>query len=94
MAPRLSRLTALAVGLSLWGATLPAQEKGDSAAGSRSVSGETLRRAGATRLSDVLRLAGMWDVATVDGFTWQTSPLGGSPLGLHLRERDLDFNGR
>ena len=80
MAPRLSRLTALAAGLSLWGSTLPAQAKGDSAAGSRTVTGETLRRAGATRLGDVLRLAGMWDVATVDGFTWQPSPLGGSPF--------------
>jgi hypothetical protein len=80
MASRLPRLTALILGLSLAGSALSAQETGDSAVAGRSVTGETLRRAGATRLGDVFRLAGMWDVATVDGFTWQASPLGGGPF--------------
>src|SRR5687768_3938182 len=80
VASRLPRLTALALGFSLAGSALSAQETADSTADGRSVTGETLRRAGATRLGDVLRLAGMWDVATVDGFTWQASPLGGGPF--------------
>jgi hypothetical protein len=80
VASRLPRLTALALGLSLAGSALSAQETADATVGGRSVTGETLRRAGATRLGDVLRLAGMWDVATVDGFTWQASPLGGGPF--------------
>ena len=44
------------------------------------ITGETLRRAGANRLSDVLLLAGRWDVSTVDGFTWHAAPLGGGPF--------------
>ena len=99
MASRFPRLTALAAGLSLWGSTLPAQEKDDSA-GNRTITGETLRRAGATRLGDVLRLAGMWDVATVDGFTWQPSPLGGGPFAparwtvlVNGRRMELDLFG-
>jgi hypothetical protein len=56
-----------------------AQEERDSAGSAQFVTGETLRRAGATRLADVLLLAGRWQVSTVDGFTWHASPLGGSP---------------
>jgi hypothetical protein len=56
------------------------QPLGDSAGRAQTVTGETLRRAGATRLADLLLLAGRWHVAAVDGFTWQASPLGGSPF--------------
>ncbi|HEX2217282.1 MAG TPA: Plug domain-containing protein, partial [Gemmatimonadales bacterium] len=49
-------------------------------AGDQVISGETLRRAGANRLSDVLLLAAGWDVSTVDGFTWHAAPLGGGPF--------------
>jgi len=45
-----------------------------------SITGETLRRAGGTRLSDVLPLVTAWPVSTVDGFTWQAAPPGGSPF--------------
>lgn len=61
-------------------AQLPAQTPGetpDTVAPPRVIPGETLRRAGVTRLSDVLVLAHRWDVETVDGFTWRTSALGG-----------------
>jgi hypothetical protein len=79
MASRLPRLIPLALALSVMGQSLAAQEDGDIASG-RIISGETLRQSGATRLSDVLLLAGRWDVASVDGFTWHASPLGGSPF--------------
>ena len=59
---------------------MAAQETRDSAGSAQFVTGETLRRAGATRLADVLLLAGHWQVSTVDGFTWHASPLGGSPF--------------
>jgi hypothetical protein len=45
-----------------------------------SVTGETLRRAGATRSSDVLPLGTRWPVSTVDGFTWQAAAPGYSPF--------------
>jgi hypothetical protein len=97
MASRLPRLIPLALALSVMGQSLPAQEDGGSG---RIISGETLRRAGATRLSDVLRLAGSWDVTSVDGFTWHASPLGGSPflparwiVLVDGRRMDLDLFG-
>jgi hypothetical protein len=49
-------------------------------AGSQVITAETLRRAGATRLSEVLSIAHRWDEQTVDGATWNASPLGGSPF--------------
>ena len=82
MAARLSRLIGLAV------LVLPAAavgqspgRQGETRAGSQVITGETLRRAGAMRLSDVLTIATGWDVETVDGLTWSASPLGGSPFG-------------
>ena len=78
MAARVPRLIALAAAILLardgW-----AQQPG-SDAGMQVISGETLRLAGATRLSDVLSLAAGWDVTTVDGFTWHASALGGGPF--------------
>lgn len=81
MAARLPRLIALAL-LAL-PAAVRAQAPGgepDTLPFSQVISGETLRRAGASRLSDVLALAHRWDVQTVDGFTWSASPLGGAPF--------------
>jgi hypothetical protein len=78
MAARLPRLIALAVALVLASET-SAQEAGGGGT-SQVISGETLRRAGANRLSDVLHLAAGWDVSTVDGFTWHAAPLGGGPF--------------
>jgi hypothetical protein len=79
MAARLPRLIALAL---LLPAGLSAQASGvsDTVAGSQVITAETLRRAGATRLSDVLSIAHRWDEQTVDGATWNASPLGGSPF--------------
>ena len=76
MAARLPRLIALAF---LLRSSLSAQAT-DSIDASQVITGETLRRAGATRLSDVLSIADRWDVQTVDGGTWSASPLGGSPF--------------
>jgi hypothetical protein len=81
MVARLPGLIGLVLAMCLRGSALAGQEDGDSAGHARTVTGETLRRAGATRLTDVLLLlAGGWHVATVDGFTWQASPPGGSPF--------------
>ncbi|MEZ0332375.1 MAG: hypothetical protein ACAI18_00075, partial [Gemmatimonadales bacterium] len=80
MAARLPRLIGLLLSVGLRVAALAAQEGADSFPSTRIVTGETLRRAGASRLSDVLLVAGRWHVATVDGFTWDASPLGGSPF--------------
>jgi hypothetical protein len=79
MAARLPRLIPLALLLpaGLWA---QAPQVTDTRPGSQVITGETLRRAGATRLSDVLSIAHRWDVQTVDGSTWSASPLGGSPF--------------
>jgi hypothetical protein len=75
MAARLSRLIALAL------LALPADVRAQALVGaSQVIDGDALRRAGATRLSDVLALAARWDVETTDGFRWIASPLGGAPL--------------
>jgi hypothetical protein len=76
MAARLPRLIALAL---LLPSGMSAQATDPSTA-SQIIMEETLRRAGATRLSDVLSIAHRWDVQTVDGGTWNASPLGGSPF--------------
>ena len=76
MAARLPRLIALAL---LLPSGVSAQAT-DTSNASQVITGETLRRAGATRLSDVLSIADRWDVQTVDGGTWNASPLGGSPF--------------
>ncbi len=79
MAARLPRLIGLAL---LLPAGLSAQASGlkDTMPGSQVITAETLRRSGATRLSDVLAIAHRWDQQTVDGATWNASPLGGSPF--------------
>jgi hypothetical protein len=78
MAARLPRLIALAL---LLPAGLPAQAPGvQDTIASQVITAETLRRAGATRLSDVLSIAHRWDEQTVDGATRNASPLGGSPF--------------
>jgi hypothetical protein len=76
MAARLPRLIALAL---LLPSGISAQAT-DTSNTSQVITGETLRRAGATRLSDVLSIAHRWDAQTVDGGTWNASPLGGSPF--------------
>ena len=78
MASRLPRLIALVTLVAL--AARSEAQGPDTLSGGQVVTGETLRRAGATRLSDVLLIAGRWDVASVDGFTWHASPLGGEPF--------------
>jgi hypothetical protein len=78
MVARLSRLIALAAAVVL--ASETSAQEADGGAANQVISGETLRRAGASRLSDVLLLAARWDVSTVDGFTWHASPLGGGPF--------------
>ena len=78
MAARFPRLIALAAAAVLARDGWTQEPEVD--AGMQVVSGETLRLAGATRLSDVLSLAGRWDVSTVDGFTWHASALGGGPF--------------
>jgi len=80
MAARFPGLIGLILGVCLPELAAGAQEERDSAGGVEFVTGETLRRAGASRLADVLLLAGRWQVSTVDGFTWHASPLGGSPF--------------
>jgi hypothetical protein len=80
MAARFPGLIGLALGVCLRGSAVAAQETRDSAGSAQFVTGEILRRAGATRLADVLLLAGGWQVSTVDGFSWHASPLGGSPF--------------
>ena len=99
MAARLPGLRALLLPVCLGSADLSAQEA-DSVAPARSVSGETLRRAGATRLGDLL-LHAPWHVSTVDGFTWQAAPFGGSPFApagwlvlVDGRRMDADLFGR
>ena len=77
MAARLPRLTSLLLAGACAGTKLAAQTD---TAQIESITGETLRRAGASRLSDVLPLATSWPVTTVDGFTWQVAPPGGSPF--------------
>ena len=96
MAPRLPRLIAFALAVTAAGAS--AQE-GDSASVGM-VTGEMLRRSGAARLSDALLLTGRWDLTSVDGFTWNASPLGGSPflparwiVLVDGRRMDLDLFG-
>jgi hypothetical protein len=79
MAARLPRLIAALAAAAVIASGVSAQEAGPGT-GSQVITGETLRRAGATRLSDVLLLAGRWDVSTVDGFTWHAAPLGGGPF--------------
>lgn len=79
MAARIPGLIGLVVGLCLGESPLAAQALADSAGQTRVITGRTLRRSGATRLSELLLLAGGWDAATVDGFTWHASPLGGGP---------------
>lgn len=71
-------IVALAVTLSP--ASVAAQGAGDSSAFVQVISGETLRAVGVVRLADLLRLADRWDVATVDGFTWQAAPAGLTPF--------------
>jgi hypothetical protein len=81
MAPRLPRLIAAAL-LALppsVAAQTPTRAPDLPPAG-QVITGETLRRAGATRLSEILAIAHRWDVTTVDGFTWSSSPLGGAPF--------------
>jgi hypothetical protein len=79
MAARLPRLIVLAL---LLPAGVSAQASGarDTMPGTQVITAETLRRAGATRLSDVLSIAHRWDEQTVDGAAWNASPLGGSPF--------------
>ncbi|HYF38919.1 MAG TPA: Plug domain-containing protein, partial [Gemmatimonadales bacterium] len=77
MAARLPRLSSLLLAGACAGTRLAAQTD---TAHVESVTGETLHRAGATRLNDVLRLGTSWPVSTVDGFTWQVAPPGGSPF--------------
>ena len=89
----------MALAVCLRGSGVEAQD-GDSTGRAYTVTGETLRRAGATRLADLLLLAGGWHVATVDGFTWRASPLGGSPFAparwivlVDGRRMDVDLFG-
>jgi hypothetical protein len=81
MAARLPRLIAVVVLAAP--AAVPAQTPDpalDTLTESQVITGEMLRRAGATRLSDVLRTAQRWDVETVDGSVWSASALGGGPF--------------
>ncbi|MGH7580660.1 MAG: hypothetical protein ACREM9_10845 [Gemmatimonadales bacterium] len=84
---------------SVAGSSAAAQQEGDTASVGI-VTSEMLRRSGAARLSDALLLAGHWDVTSVDGFTWNASPLGGSPflparwiVLVDGRRMDLDLFG-
>ena len=74
MAARFPGLIALAL------LALPPEAVAQAPPADQVISGETLRRAGITRVSEILLLAHRWDVETVDGFTWHASPLGGSPF--------------
>ena len=98
MAARLPRLSSLLLAGACAGTELAAQTD---TAQVESVTGETLRRAGATRSSDVLPLATPWPVSTLDGFTWQAAPPGGSPFTpartlvlVDGRRVEADFFGR
>lgn len=81
MAARLPRLTAVLVLLLALLATVaqPAQAQ-DTVPAGQVITAETIRRAGITRLSELLTLAHRWDVETVDGFTLEATPLGGDPF--------------
>lgn len=74
MAARFPGLIALAL------LALPSAAPAQALPADQVLSGETLRRAGVTRISEIPLVAHRWDVETVDGFTWHASPLGGSPF--------------
>lgn len=80
MAARLPGLIALALLLPAGVSAQPSQATDTAFQSQQIITAETLRRAGATRLSDVFSIAHRWDVQTVDGATWNASPLGGSPF--------------
>lgn len=48
--------------------------------GRQVIRASTLQQAGVRRLGDIFKLIDPWDVSSVDGFTWQASPLGLSSL--------------
>ncbi|HEX2450050.1 MAG TPA: hypothetical protein VHJ69_02855 [Gemmatimonadales bacterium] len=56
-----------------------AQEARDSSGFVQILTGELLRTANLARVADLLLLLDDWDVATVDGFTWQAAPRGVTP---------------
>jgi hypothetical protein len=98
VAARLPRLSSLLLAAACAGTELAAQTD---TAHVHSVTGETLRRAGASRSSDVLPLVTPWPLSTVDGFTWQASPPSGGSFTpartlvlVDGRRVEADFFGR